>query len=280
MVLEDEDFDDAGSTAAAAWTSGTITSGPAAFSAFLGKLGSGVTEMSKTIAIPRSSGPDQLVADTVSVHFALYQIDDWAPVDKFYVEINSVSIDLGEMDSSSTSTTLTGVESGITWERQTVQQGTDLGFETDLDKKHDVTVTVPATSYTTTESVILTFRVVTSEPIDAQSAGVDDLVITAFYDCSNAGPTAAPHTGVPTVSPGSPTGTPTTASPTTASPTTAGPTTAAPTTARPTTAGPTVTPGSPTGTPTTASPTSASPCLLYTSPSPRDGLLSRMPSSA
>jgi hypothetical protein len=87
VVLENEDFEGAASTVAAEWASGSTTDA-FGFSEFLGRLGSGSEEMSKTIIVPRSSGPDQMEADRVTIEFALYQIDDWTPDDKFFVKIN------------------------------------------------------------------------------------------------------------------------------------------------------------------------------------------------
>ena len=146
VVLEDEDFEGAASAVAAEWASGSTTDA-GGFSEFLGRLGRGSEEMSKTITIPRSSGPDEMEADRVTIEFALYQIDDWTPVDKFFVEINGVVIDLGEMDSMSTSVPIGGVESGITWERQTPQQGANLGFGATEDKKHLVKLIIPASVF-------------------------------------------------------------------------------------------------------------------------------------
>ena len=179
---------------------------------------------------PRASGPDEeMMADSVTIEFTLYQIDEWTPEDKFSVVINGVTIDLGEMVQNSTSVPLGGDEQGITWQRQTSAQGADLGFGSGPDKTHLVNLTVPAALLLDEDDdeMLLTilFRADTpSGPIGALSAGVDDLVITAYYPCATPGPTAAPSTGSPTVTPGSPSASPTTGSPTTGSPTTGSPT--------------------------------------------------------
>ena len=288
VVIEDEDFQGAGSTVETEWTSGSTTDEPG-FTEFLGRLGEGSEETSRTIPVPRASGPDEeMMADSVTIEFTLYQIDEWTPEDKFSVVINGVTIDLGEMVQNSTSVPLGGDEQGITWQRQTSAQGADLGFGSGPDKTHLVNLTVPAALLLDEDDdeMLLTilFRADTpSGPIGALSAGVDDLVITAYYPCATPGPTAAPSTGSPTVTPGSPSASPTTGSPTTGSPTTgsptvtpgspsasptsAAPTTGAPTTGAPTTGSPTVTPGSPSGSPTTASPTTSSPTVTPGSPS-------------
>ena len=141
VVLEDQDFEGASATVQEDWVSGSTTE-EENFTEFLGRLGAGNEETSTTIPIPRASGPDEdMLAETVTVEFVLYQIDDWtAPDDRFLVEINGAVIDLGEMDPTSTSVTLTGEdeESGITWEREPLEQGTDLGFgaEPDLSLIH------------------------------------------------------------------------------------------------------------------------------------------------
>ena len=78
------------------------------FSQFLGQLGAGNESTSKTVAVPLSSGPTPVEADRVTIVFSLYQIDNWSPADKFFVVINGIAIDLGEMDSTSMSVTETG----------------------------------------------------------------------------------------------------------------------------------------------------------------------------
>ena len=138
-VCVDEDFEGASSTVAAEWSAGSTTDA-VGFSEFLGRLGSGSEVMSQAITVPRSSGPDKMVADQVTIEFSVYQIDQWTAGDKFYVEVNGISIDIGEMETTSTSVPESGTESGIAWERQTIQQGSDLGFGVDLDKKHVVQV--------------------------------------------------------------------------------------------------------------------------------------------
>jgi len=216
VILEDENFEGPGSESG--WTSGTTANAPG-LSQFLGRLGSGSEEMSKSFSVPRGLGQEKMKADRVSIDFALYQIDDWSPSDKFFVEINGVVIDLGEMSPTSSSVDLSGVESGITWARQTVSQGTNLGFGVQLDKKHKVQLSIPASVFPG-ESILLKFRVVTSQGIESESAGVDDLVTKAYYDCAKASPTtAAPITAGPTVAPGSPSASPTSGAPITAGPT-------------------------------------------------------------
>ena len=162
VVLEEEDFEGSASTVASEWASGSTADDPG-FSEFLGPLGMGSEEMSKTITVPRGYGPVAMEADRVTIEFVLYQIDDWTPDDdKFSVEINGVVIDLGEMDSTSDSTAIGGVESGISWERETPQQGTDLGFGPTQDKKHSVTLIVPASLFPD-ETISLGFRVTTRQ---------------------------------------------------------------------------------------------------------------------
>ena len=99
--MEDEDFEGAASTVANEWDAGASTDIIPAVSEVLGLLGTGSEQMSKTIDIPRSSGPDQMEADRVTIEFVIYQIDTWdSASDKFYLEINGTPIDLGEMDLS------------------------------------------------------------------------------------------------------------------------------------------------------------------------------------
>ena len=69
-----------------------------------------------------------MMADSVTIEFTLYQIDEWTPEDKFSVVINGVTIDLGEMVQNSTSVPLGGDEQGITWQRQTSAQGRRPGL--------------------------------------------------------------------------------------------------------------------------------------------------------
>ena len=102
--------------------------------------------MTKMIDIPNGTGPDEAGIESVTIEFSLYQIDDWKTTDKFLVDIKGTVINLGEMDSSTdTSGTISGedTKSGITWERETVMEGTDLGFGPLPDKKHIVQMTIP-----------------------------------------------------------------------------------------------------------------------------------------
>ena len=124
VVLVAESFEGASTTISTEWDSGETTTAPG-FSEFLGPLGAGREEVSKSFVMHQcQDGP----AEEVVISFTLYQIDEWTPEDKFYVEINGNILDLGEMDATSISQPLAGTVSGIQWERETVQQGTNLGF--------------------------------------------------------------------------------------------------------------------------------------------------------
>jgi hypothetical protein len=101
--------------------------------------------------------------------------------DKFYVAVNGNEIDLGEMDSTSTSTTINGAWNGMTWERVTDSQGSNLGFNSASDKMHYITMQVPSSIFPGNELTII-FGVTVSQPISVQEAGVDDLLILAYYN--------------------------------------------------------------------------------------------------
>jgi len=191
VILESENFEVSGSEAA--WSSGSTSNAPG-FSQFLGRLGIGKEEMTKSFSVPPGLGPEQMEADMVSIEFSVYQIDDWTPTDQFLVKINGIVIDIGEMSSTSTSVDLSGDVSGIKWERQTFFQGSNEGFGSQNDKKHLVKLIVPASAFPN-DTIFLGFRAFTSQDIQTESAGVDDLITIAYYDCAkepSSSPSVAP----------------------------------------------------------------------------------------
>lgn len=78
---------------------------------------------------------------------------------------------------------MSGVEDGIVWWRDTFEQGSNLGFDGTWDKKHLVELTIPASKFPENELTI-GFKAETSKDLYKESAGVDNIKITAHYDCA------------------------------------------------------------------------------------------------
>ncbi|CAB9524958.1 expressed unknown protein [Seminavis robusta] len=259
------------------------------FSQFLGLLGSGSNNMGVSITIPPSTG-EAMNADLLSIEFNLYQIDEWNPQDKIFLQIGDIEIDLGEMDATSVSEPLDGYEGGITWHRDTVTQCVNLDFGDQMDKKHAVELTIPSSLFPDNK-LDIGFRVETSLDLGSESAVVDELRVTAHYDCETSGPvsTLAPSAPSPTTL--APNGIPTTSSPTTPAPTmlprcapTAAPTSIEPTSEAPSTLSPSLTTVAPTGPPTgtpTSAPTTVSPTVAsgHPSSSPTTGIPTAAPTT-
>eukprot|EP00797_Seminavis_robusta_P003167 Sro119_g058050.2 (331) ;mRNA; r:46759-47935 len=95
-----EDFESAGS--ADSWTGGSLSKREDG-SQFLGLLGQGNSEIYQEFEIPLSANEeDPKEANSVTVQFSLYLLDKWTPPDKVFVVVNGISVDLGELESTST----------------------------------------------------------------------------------------------------------------------------------------------------------------------------------
>ncbi|CAB9501807.1 expressed unknown protein [Seminavis robusta] len=231
VVIVEEDFEGAGS--ANSWTGGSLSRREDG-SQFLGLLGQGNSEIYQEFEIPLSANEeDPTEANSVTVQFSLYLLDKWTPPDKVFVVVNGISVDLGELESTSTGEPAAGEAGGITWESIPPKRGISImKNETNVEKQHTILLTIP-NDVMDNSKMTLSFQASTSKPISEESAGIDDLVITGFYECeesaapsvptvpTTAGPTMvatfeapAAVTRMPTVEPGKPSISPTTGQPT------------------------------------------------------------------
>eukprot|EP00797_Seminavis_robusta_P027666 Sro520_g159160.1 n/a (648) ;mRNA; r:33775-35718 len=162
--------------------SGGITSESALMSHFLGRLGQGKEEVSQSFDIPLSG---DVSADRVTLEFTLYQIDRWTSEDDAFLVMigtsNGTQISLGDMSMDTESQYLEEDVDGVSWYRNMTVSGVNLGFLEDHDAKHFVHIDIPASKFASAGALEITFRAVTSLDIDEQSAGIDDIKVTAHY---------------------------------------------------------------------------------------------------
>jgi len=199
IVVKNDFESDVGALQAESFSNGAVAR-DGECTQFLGQLGIGREEVTKTVDIPVFVNPvDSFItkAESVFIEFFLYQIDFWSAstnTDEFFVKVNGISINIGEMSSASTSMFSSEQTSGIAWSRQVVKQSSQMCFGDEPDKKFLVELTVPASLFPN-NSIQLGFLALTSQKLEFQSAGVDDLVITAAYRCpsetSSSSPTIA-----------------------------------------------------------------------------------------
>ena len=126
--------------------------------------------------------------DAINIQFNVFQIDEWTPSDRIFLEIGGTEIDLGEMDFSSFSETIDGYIEGITWHRNTETQCIDMHLGSDqLDKKHVVDLTIPS-SHLKDNHLTFEIHVETSNGIEIESVVVDSLKVLANYGCETSSP--------------------------------------------------------------------------------------------
>ncbi|CAB9501811.1 expressed unknown protein [Seminavis robusta] len=231
VVIVEEDFESDGSVDS--WTGGSVSRREDG-SQFLGLLGQGNSQIYQEFEIPLSANEeDPTEANSVTIQFSLYMLDKWTPPDKVFVVVNGISVDLGELESTSTGEPASGEAGGITWESIPPNRGISImKNETNVEKQHTILLTIP-NEVLDNSKMTLSFQASASKPISEESAGIDDLVITGFYECeesaapsvptvpSTSGPTMietfeapAAVTRMPTVEPGKPSISPTTGQPT------------------------------------------------------------------
>eukprot|EP00797_Seminavis_robusta_P002587 Sro115_g056740.2 (589) ;mRNA; f:44859-46625 len=163
------------------WHEGTVSYG-SNFSHFLGRMGRGNEYIWREFEVPVADG--DVTAENVTIEFALYQLDDWSE-GTFSVIVGETEILLQGIASEPTEDFVSGLVDGIAWWRETFVQGFDLGFNTDADKKHLVELTVPGDKFSANGTLLLGFKADSDVSVSHHSAGVDNLNITANYDCNN-----------------------------------------------------------------------------------------------
>jgi len=178
-VFIDEDFE--ADDAAEKWENGVVHK-DRTFTHFLGRLGSNyIPTVSRSFKVPSAS--DGTSASSVAIEFVLYAIDEWKRGDSVVILIGDKELDLGNLASgSSDDSEVAGSRGDISWSRNVIFQGSNLGFGQANDEKHLVQLTVPADHFAADGTFL--FGVVVTLNEDAEnSAGIDDLTMEAHYNC-------------------------------------------------------------------------------------------------
>ena len=184
-ILVDEDFEEEGSEDF--WTHGS-SSHSKDLTFFLGRL-DGVynPKVSRLFNMTKvSSDGIRSQASNATIEFVLYTIDDWQPTDAIYVVIGTTTINLGIFQSSvQVDTYINETMDGISWWRSILMQGSNLGFGDTDDKKHLVEFTIPSDHFFPNGSLYFEVRIETERgDINTLSAGIDDFILEAYYNCS------------------------------------------------------------------------------------------------
>ena len=112
----------------------------------------------------------------------MYTIDTWREGDSVAVLVGETEIDLGQLKSDSSGDgEMSGTQAGISWSRNVIFHGQNLGFGEANDEKHLVQFTIPADHFRDNE-LFFGIRVALNEDGE-NSAGIDDLMMEAHYTC-------------------------------------------------------------------------------------------------
>eukprot|EP00797_Seminavis_robusta_P002216 Sro1135_g245050.2 (390) ;mRNA; r:17034-18203 len=179
-ILVDDDFETEG--AEEQWMHGS-TSYSRNFTFFLGRLdGTYNPKVSRTFNILPSS-LDGSLASNATIEFVLYTIDDWGPDDAVSLMVGSTTIDLGQLQPA-VPTSVNDTKEGISWWRNVLMQGSNLGFGAAEDMKHLVELTIPSDHFPN-GTLFFEVRLETNRGgVDTLSAGMDDFILEAYYNCS------------------------------------------------------------------------------------------------
>jgi len=158
---------------------------------FMGRFGNGA-RVYQTFVLPKNA--DGLYPTSETIKFDLYQIDNWQAGDSISIVIGFTEISLGDFSSGGDGF-VSGNQDGISWWRDTISHGTDLGFQSVPDKKHIVEMAVPSSYFLKKCILHIEFKIVTSSGYEDQSAGIDEFSLTSHYECV---PTTSP-TRSPTI---------------------------------------------------------------------------------
>lgn len=160
VIIANEDYE-GGSTEG--WSSSLIAF-DSSTSHFLGRLGMENSEISKKFNVPKD-------ATRVDIKFLLYELGKWEDSDKVFLRIGSTEIGLGSLTTASSS----GIVGTIAWMRSLSVNASGL-------KVHRLFISVP-NAYFFFGNLQLGIRTQMSGPISLLSAGIDNLVITAYGVC-------------------------------------------------------------------------------------------------
>ena len=169
-----EDFED-GMTPG--WINGR-TEKQGAFTEFLGRYGNGMPSPRKTYTVPQD-------ADTVELSFDFYEIDSWdkSQYDKFLVRIDDKTVNIGKFDLTTNEDGRSWKVHGVSYSLKSAGAPSNIGFGRWVDQIHHVTMLIPKSFFEVDGKLEIEFQTTLSESIDNESAGFDNIKVTAKYDC-------------------------------------------------------------------------------------------------
>ena len=173
------------------WTNGRIDSAPV-FTKFLGRYGKHdryPNDPFKTFRrIPRN-------ADYVELTFDFYEIDSWdaSHGDYLGVVIDGKRIDLGRFDTHQNENGRTGTNHGISFRIASQAPPRNIGFNTRWnDQIHRITIIIPDRFFERDGRIKVMFQTRVNEIISNESAGFDNIRITAKFNCRSPNPVPRP----------------------------------------------------------------------------------------
>jgi hypothetical protein len=174
VVFEDFESGNDGS-----WEHGIVSNTPV-LSSFLGRLGRENDYVRKTFVVPQN-------AESVTVEFLLYEIDNWMRCDKLTVLIGNKRLDLKQFYTEDFDENPNNIEEGrkggIMWSRHSVVPSRNIAFNNQFkDQIHKVEMTIPANYFS--GELEFALKVTMNDGVDDASAGIDNLRVTAHGVCA------------------------------------------------------------------------------------------------
>ena len=177
-VISFEDFENGETTG---WAHGR-TSKSAGFTQFLGRYGKddGTKYPSKTF----SSIPTD--AKEIVLEFSFLEIDTWDDFsDTFRVKVDDQVVSLGKFDSGKNEDRRTGKSHGVSFRIDSEGPPTNINYKVFSDQIHHVTMTIPPTYFAQDGELQITFQAIVNENLENESAGYDNVKLTAMYECED-----------------------------------------------------------------------------------------------
>ena len=172
-----EDFQ---SGVATGWTNGRTTT-PVTLTRFLGRYGKRDNGKfpKKTYAVPKD-------ADSIVLDYLFYEIDSWDDYhnDRLEVVIDGKTVSLGKFDQNKSEDGRSGTHYGINFSIKSMTPPSNIGKSHYSDQIHHVTMTIPNAFYESDGKISVQFRMVLNEDLNNESAGFDNIRLTAKYSCS------------------------------------------------------------------------------------------------
>ena len=135
-------------------------------------------------------------ASSVQLQFNFYEIDSWDgryQHDYACVVIDNKAIDLGRFDASWNENGRRGTKHGMSFVIASRARPANIGFSRYPDQIHLITVTIPRSFYQSDGRLKIMFQARLSASISNESAGWDNIKITAKFNCGPApGPSPSP----------------------------------------------------------------------------------------